>query len=264
MSDYTFIVQARMSSTRLPGKVLSNLAGMTLLDQVVKRLKSFSVDHQIIIASSDSPSDKAIEEHCRKMNYDFFAGDLSDVLSRYYQCAKKYEAKNVIRVTADCPLVNSKLISQAIEIHRSEGLDYITNVRPPTFPDGLDFSIFTFELLEAAFKNAKLLSEREHVVPWMWTQCDADLIRWKNVKAKTDLSELRWTVDYQADLEFIDRVITALNKKYGDNWDSELGYVEMAEFISKQEGLADNGPKPIRDEGLAKSISLDQKNGEDS
>ena len=159
------IVQARMSSTRLPNKVLLPLNGVPVLEHIHKRLCACKKLEEIIIATSIHHSDNILAEWCKKKNIKFFRGDLNDVLDRYYKVALKYKADSILRVTGDCPLIDPNVINELIKYYY-EG-DYDTYSLSGEFPDGLDCQIFSFKAIEIAWKNAKLQSEREHVGPYI-------------------------------------------------------------------------------------------------
>jgi len=208
------IVQARTTSERLPGKVLMNILGKPVLWHVIKRLKWSKLIEKIVVATTSNETDIPIIRLCQKIGVDVFAGSKEDVLDRYYKAAKHYRAKVVVRITADCPLIDPKVVDRVIKYYlENKGkFDYVSNNHPATFPDGLDTEVFSFEALEKAWKNAKKQYEREHVTPYIWDQ--PEKFRIGNVENDEDLSiEERWTLDYEEDFEFIKAVFENLYKK---------------------------------------------------
>ncbi len=162
------LLQARMGSTRLPGKVLKPLAGKKQLQHIIDRLGIFAVN--IIVATSDLPGDDAIQAFCIDNNLKFFRGSESDVLDRFYQAAIKFNAKDndvLVRITADCPLHHAEVVQFALNEFEQHSLDYFSNSFAPHFEDGCDTEIFRFSTLKKAHEAAKLLSQREHVTPYI-------------------------------------------------------------------------------------------------
>jgi len=196
------IIQSRMSSSRLPGKALVEIASRPMLWHVVRRVQQNSkLIDQVIVATTDSVSDDSIAEFCNQEGIVYFRGSQHDVLDRYYQTANWAKAKVVVRITGDCPLIDATVVDQVIQCFLNSDVDYVSNVDPPTYPDGLDTEVFSCRALERAWNEARLPSEREHVTPYMRNQ--PKLFSKKNVVYKEDLSYLRWTVDEQKDLEFM-------------------------------------------------------------
>ena len=163
------IIQARMGSTRLPGKVLKRIDGRPMLSYLLDRvLKSTKID-KVIIATSILAIDDPIEDHCKEYGVDCFRGSENDVLSRYYECAKKYNADVIVRLTADCPLADPNVIDDVIKIFECNNVDYCANTVPvSTFPDGTDVEVFSMNALEKAFNEVKDPHFREHVTFQFW------------------------------------------------------------------------------------------------
>ena len=159
------IIQARVSSSRMPGKVLEKIKEKNLLEIIFLRLKKSKKIKDIRFAIPKNTSEKKLKSFLEKNKIPFFEGSEKDVLDRYYQCAKKYKYDHIIRITGDCPLVDSSIIDEMYTIFKKKNLDFISNHSPPTFPDGLDVSIFTFDALKKAWKSSKSKYDREHVVP---------------------------------------------------------------------------------------------------
>ena len=193
------IVQARMSSKRLPNKVLMDVNGRPLLARVIDRVFKAKTISKVVVATSDSPEDDLIEEYCMVIGVDCFRGALDDVLCRFYKCAILNEAKVIVRITADdpfkCPVLIDAMVSKLI----SGNLDYISNTHKVTFPEGLDAEVFTFESLSLVNRFARLPSEREHVTPYY--KNNHNFFRSEQILSAEDLSEWRLTVDNASDLE---------------------------------------------------------------
>lgn len=243
----TAIIQARFNSQRLPGKVLLPLGGKTILENVVERVSKAKKVNQVIVATSVNSSDDKIADLCESRNLTCFRGDLDDVLSRFYEAAKKFEAKNICRITADCPLIAPELIDQAVEAFEEGKYDYISTGRiESTFPDGLDTEIFTFEALEKAFKEAKLSSEREHVTPYIWK--NPDKFNTHTLNNNEDLSNIRLTVDESEDYELMKKIYEQVK---------DLKWQEVVRFLLKNKEYLKLNEKIKRDEGYFKSLKKD-------
>lgn len=199
------LVQARMSSTRLPGKVLAPLHGRPLVLYMADRIaRSRRLDGLVIVTSTD-PTDDILAETVAAASLPVFRGDLNDVLKRYADAAEAHGADEVIRLTADCPLIDPAIIDAVIDTRRAANADYASNVDPPRYPDGLDVECFTRAALDLAHRSATTSAEREHVTLWM--RSDAAALRRASLRALADLSHLRLTVDYADDLEVVRRII---------------------------------------------------------
>lgn len=232
------IIQARMSSSRLPGKVLLDLNGEPTILRIVDRLKKARTIDEIIVATSlDVLDDPLFELLCDK-KIECFRGDLEDVLSRFIGVLTNSDAEVVIRITADCPLVMSKLVDQMVNEFLESELDYLSNTIVPTFPDGLDVEIFTKEAL-LKLKSLDLSSqEREHVTLGIRNRPEQFSI--KNFVSATDLSNLRWTVDYDEDFVFVREVYAHFEKREAD-----FEYEEVLQLLEK-DGLKPSTISPDR------------------
>jgi glutamate-1-semialdehyde 2,1-aminomutase len=197
------IVQARLGSTRLPNKVLMRVRGVPMLSLLLGRLRGAKRLDGIVVATTHDAADDALVRYLAAQGTQTYRGSATDVLDRYYQAALAYGATVVVRITADCPLVDPALVDRVVETLLHEGADYVSNTAPPTFPDGLDVEAFTFRALEQAWREATTPFEREHVTPFMKT---APSLRRINLTNTTDLSAGRWTVDEAADLVVIQNV----------------------------------------------------------
>jgi len=205
------IIQARMGSSRLPGKVLKPVLGKPLLEYQWERLKSVRGADQIVVATTTSSADDQIVEFCRTRGIDCFRGSEADVLSRYYEAATTYDADIVVRVTSDCPLIDPDVIDAAISRfgeYGDEQCNYLSNTLERTFPRGLDVEVMAYDALEAAHKVARQLPEREHVTPYIYTH--PHIFRLKQLTADSDMSRHRWTVDTEKDFELVKMMLEAL------------------------------------------------------
>ena len=256
MSKTVAIVQARMSSTRLPGKVLYTIAGLSMISLIFKRLCLSKTIDSVILATGEGPANDALAVAAQDAGYLVYRGSEDDVLDRYAEAAHQENAEVIVRVTADCPLVDPAVIDRVVAYREAHDLDYCTNVYPPSWPDGLDVSVFTRKTLEAAHREATLRSEREHVVPWMWKQSPLEgghRLSAANIACETDLSHHRWTVDETADYHFIKALATEL----GPHDIISSGYQEVLEAIERSPTLSAFNTKIPRDAGLAKSREED-------
>jgi spore coat polysaccharide biosynthesis protein SpsF len=214
------IIQARMTSSRLPGKVLIDIAGFPMLYHVIKRVFSAQMVDQIVVATTDDPADDQIEEFCNSINISCFRGHPFDVLDRYYQAASKFQADIIVRITADCPIMDPTLIDTLIQSFLDTGVDFGANRLPPpwkrTYPIGLDIEIARFEALEKAWQDAESQFEREHVMPYLYDQPG----RFKILLAhhEPDYGEKRWTVDTPQDLELINLIFEHFSPRIDFSW----------------------------------------------
>jgi len=214
------IVQARMSSSRLPGKVLKEINGKPMIAHVVERTRRANSVDYVAIATTIDPSDNAIEDWCKESQTACYRGSMFDVLDRFYQAAKLYAADIIVRVTGDCPVIDPQVIDDTVAAFHAHSADFAANRLPPpwgrTFPIGLDTEVVSFCALEQAWTEAKEPHEREHVMPYMY---DVDG-RFKVYQLNTspDYGTLRWTVDTPEDLEFIRSVFAFLPDPENFTW----------------------------------------------
>jgi spore coat polysaccharide biosynthesis protein SpsF len=233
------IIQARMGSTRLPGKVLLDLGGKPMLARVVSRCRQATMVDQVVIATSDDPSDDAIENYCLAQGYPCFRGSLHDVLDRYYQAARQFEASIIVRITADCPLIDPAVIDQVVSalIGREQELkwDFVANRLPPpwkrSYPIGLDVEVCTFSALERAWKEAKEAHQREHVMPYLYEQEGRFQVLVLN--HIPDYGDLRWTVDTPEDLALIRQIYSRFDGGDGFSW------MDVIELFQHEPALAE-------------------------
>lgn len=229
------IIQARMGSERLPGKVLMSLGGETVLSQVVKRVRHCKVDTRIVIATTDRIDDQLIVDEAQRLGVDCYRGSETDVLSRYYHAAEMHHAEIVTRITADCPLLDDVLLSEMLDVFcqkwtTENRIDYMTNTSENGYPRGLDVEIFSFDILKEAFEHANLEYEREHVTPYMYMK-DLD-INIEVVEPLVAITPMRLTLDAKEDFKLISAVYKELGKngRYIDTKD-------VIDFLSKNDAI---------------------------
>jgi len=207
------IIQARISSSRLPGKIfLSGQKNKSMLLTLYNRIKPSRYISNIVIATTEKKSDDLVYNECKRNNINVFRGSQSNVLKRYYDCAKKYKADTIIRLTSDCPLLEYNLIDQLLVEFKKDNYDYLSNVHPATFPDGYDVEIFSFGALKKAYNNAARDFEKEHVTPYIWDNPEKFLIKNYSLK-KNYSSKYRLTLDYLEDYFLIKEVFNHFSNK---------------------------------------------------
>lgn len=244
------ILQARVSSSRLPGKVLKPLLGVPMLLRQVERLQKARKIDRLLVATSVEPSDDAIGSLCEQQGIACFKGSLNDVLDRFYQAARTYTPEHIVRLTADCPLTDPALIDEVLDFYLDGGYDYASNAVESTFPDGLDVEVFRFSCLELAWQSANLPSEREHVTPFIHQQPNRFKIG--HYKNSSDLSHLRWTVDEPKDFELVSMIYEAL---YPAN--PNFSTQDILRLLDERPELAYWNTMHQRNEGYQKSLAAD-------
>jgi len=245
------IVQARTGSTRLPNKVLLPLNGHSVLEEVIERVKKAKLIDSIVVATTMKLSDLKIVQKSIQANVHIYCGSELDVLDRYYQASRIMKADHVVRITADCPLLDASIIDRVISTHINSNSDYSSNVSPPTFPDGLDVEVFTFASLFQAWTNAKLPSEREHVTPYIRNH--AELFKQINIKADNDFSSKRWTLDNSEDYKFLTKLFQSAKKK-----NSLQRFTDILKILEKYPELEKINQNIERNLGYKKSLIEDQ------
>lgn len=243
------IVQARIGSTRLSGKVLAEIVGYPMLWHVVNRVRmAHSVD-QVIVATTTEPVDDVVAQFCAESGIECFRGSENNVLDRFYRAAKSYEADVVVRITADCPLIDPQVVDKVVSTYLKGEADYVTNTLRYTYPDGLDTEVFSCAALEVAWREARLPTEREHVTPYIRR---SGRFRVQNVENEVDLSarNLRWTVDEAADLEFVRTVFERLGQK-----GRPFGLSEILQLVDREPSLLEMNKGLIRNEGYYRSLA---------
>lgn len=242
-----------MGSRRLPKKVLTHIAGKPMLEWVIKRVSEAPEIQDIILATTrDEYDDELVDWATNIVGLECFRGSTMDVLDRYYHCADFYKAELIVRVTADDPLKDPKIISKGIKYFDVvKNLDYCSNTIIPSYPEGLDIEVFTFAALEHAWKMSKLLSEREHVTPFIWKNPKRFNI--KNFSYHRNLSDWRWTVDKQEDVKFMQLILEKYKDKPLVDFEEIISYLEKNPWIRKiNEGT-------VRNEGYLLSLREEHK-----
>ena len=213
------IVQARMGSTRLPNKVMRPICGVPMIELLLRRLSQAQEIDQIVVATSTDPKNQPLAEHVRSLGYACEQGSENDVLERYVHASEKYGADIVVRITGDCPLVDSSIVDACIRGFKSSGADYFSNVNPPTFPDGLDVEVFSANALTQCSLNTDKKHDREHVTPHIR---ESGLFNNAGIQNKEDLSAIRWTVDDPEDLKVVESVFTHFAPDIYFSWQNVL------------------------------------------
>jgi len=219
------IIQARMGSTRLPGKVLKRVNGIPMIQYQVERVEKSKLIDKVIIATSRSQKDDQIVSFCELNNIPFYRGSENDVLSRYYCAAKEYKADTIVRLTADCPLIDPIVIDNTVNLFHESKVDYASNTTPPEtshFPDGSDVEVFSIQALERANNEAIRQADREHVTFYFWKYAEKNGFQTNQLSNTENWSKYRYTVDYSEDFEVVKRIASELNKR---NQFGELGEI---------------------------------------
>lgn len=240
-----------MGSTRLPGKVMKEIAGKPMLYHVINRVKHAKELNDIVIATTNLKEDSQILDLASEMGVRSYAGSQNDVLDRYYQSAIISKAEVIVRITADCPLADPNVIDKVVRYFLINDFDYVGTSIIPTYPDGIDVEVFNFMSLKKAWSEAKLYSEREHVTPYIWK--NPNIFRIENLKNDEDISYMRWSVDEQRDLEFVREIYKRLYVK-----DTLFYMEEVVDLLMKNPELMDINKDIVRNEGYNKSIKEDK------
>lgn len=206
------IIQARMTSTRLPGKVLKEVNGEPLLQHMLNRLKRSEKIDEIVVATTINEADNSIVELCHALGVKTYRGSESDVLSRYYECAKEAEADVIIRMTSDCPVIDPIIVDQIVEFYLANKTDYVSNSIERSYPRGMDTEVFSFKALEKAYVFGIDEVEREHVTPYIYRNTEQFEI--KSYSYREDESEYRLTVDTIDDFKLIVWLISSFEDDY--------------------------------------------------
>jgi spore coat polysaccharide biosynthesis protein SpsF len=225
------ILQARMSSTRLPGKVMKPLAGRPMVERQLERVSRCQALSRIIVATSTDASDDPLAAHLEGLGVDVFRGSLTDVLGRYMGAARAFGVTGqVVRLTADCPLADPGVIDDCVRLHARLGVDYVSNGRQPTYPHGLDVEAFNLSALEAADREADDPYEREHVTPFIYRRPERFALA--ALTQDVDESRLRWTVDTPEDFAFVERVYAALYARRPNFTSDDIRALPFAHYAS--------------------------------
>jgi spore coat polysaccharide biosynthesis protein SpsF len=247
------VTQARTGSSRLPGKVLKKIQGVTLLELHLSRILQSKKIDKLIVATTVNKEDDAIAELAAANNIAASRGSVNDVLDRFYQSLKGEKADYVVRLTADCPLIDPALIDKIIAFTIENDLDYCSNTLNPGYPDGQDVEVFKFSALEKAWHEAKLDSEREHVTPFIWKNSSfkgGDIFTSANFSENYSFGHLRMTVDEQRDFDLIQNLIGELGR--------DGSWLDYANYIESHQKIRNINASIGRNEGYDKSIEKDK------
>lgn len=248
MNNVVAIIQSRLSSTRLPGKVLLQIQNIPVIEHIFNRLKKSKKIKHFVLATSSNPDDNDLEIWARKKGIAIYRGSLDDVLDRYYQTAKLFNADTIVRITGDCPLVDPFIVDLTIDNFFSDQYDLFSV--GPKFPDGLDCQVIKFQALEKAWKEARLLSEREHVCPYI--EKNPKLFKLGSFNIFPDHENFRLTLDEEEDFKLISHIY----KKFFKG-NSYFPSESVIEYLNSNPQIASINSKIIRNEGYLKSIKFD-------
>jgi len=226
----TAIIQARIGSSRLPGKVLAEIDGDPMLWHVVRRTRAAETLDEVVVATTTEPADDGIVAVCRERGVAYFRGSEEDVLDRYYQAARLHHAQAIVRITSDCPLIDPEIIDKTVRAFLDEQPDYASNARARSYPRGLDTEVMTFRALELAWRNAREPYQRSHVTPYFYE--NPGQFKTLSVTSDKDYSAHRWTVDTAEDLEFV-RAVYARFESEAFPWRDVLRLLEREPELSE-------------------------------
>lgn len=225
------IIQARLGSTRLPGKALKDINGRTMLARVVRRAGRSSMIDKLVVATTEKKADDAIVSQCESLGVSTFRGSEEDVLDRYYQAARAFSADCVVRITSDCPLIDPEIIDRVLQAFLDDGLDYASNTLECTYPRGLDVEVFTFDALEKARREASEDFQHVHVTPYIYQH--PEQFRILSVSGEENWSRYRWTVDTREDLALIRTVYAKIDR------DDLFSWRDVLELFRKEPNLVE-------------------------
>lgn len=255
VSGVVAIIQARMGSTRLPGKVMLDICGKPTIWHVVQRVKRSKKICRVVVATTTEPRDDPLAMYCQDVDIPVFRGSTDDVLDRYYRAARENKAETVVRITADDLLIDPEIIDQVIDyyLRHRDAYDYVSNGVIPSYPEGIGVEVFSLAALRIAWKKAHKRSEREHVTPYLYTH--PGLFRVGYITNPEDLSSYRWTLDYPSDLEFMRRVYAQL---YRGDMDG-MHMRDVIALLKKEPELLELTQGIPRNEGYLKSLKKDNE-----
>jgi len=247
------LIQARMSSSRLPGKVLADLGGRPMIGYMLERVRRARAIDRIAVVTSTDPTDDPLAEAVRRLGTEVYRGSLDDVLARFGGAAQALDGEVIVRLTGDCPLIDPAVLDAVVALRATTGADYASNVAPPTYPDGLDVECFTRAALTRALAEAHEPAMREHVTVWM--RDPASGLTQANHAAIFDASHLRLTVDYPDDLEVV-RAIVRREAEAASPYD----FFDLMRLLDGRRDLRASH-RHERNEGLAGSLAADAATG---
>ena len=222
------IIQARTGSTRLPGKVLADIGGRSMLARVVRRASRAQRIDAVVVATTNQDSDQALVDAGQRLGVEVFRGSEDDVLDRTYRAAKACGAQAVVRITSDCPLIDPAVVDGVVGAFEAERPDYASNTQDRTFPRGLDTEVMTFEALERAWNEARKPYQRAHVTAYLYQH--PETFRVLQVTGEEDFSAHRWTVDTEADLQ----LVRAIYRRFDDD---TFGWRQVLEVLAREPEL---------------------------
>lgn len=249
------IIQARTGSSRLPGKIFLEFCGKPDLLHVFNRVKESKKINQVIIATTDKSGDDKVFDFCERERISCFRGSESDVLDRFYRCGAELglsTSDTIVRITADCPLIDPFIIDDVIRYFEENNFDYVSNTIEPTYPDGVDVEVFSFFALKKSWEEADLTSEREHVTPYIRNH--EEIFKIGSYKNDIDLSYYRWTLDEAEDYQLINEIYKNLYSS-----DKIFTTQEVISFLDKNPQLKEINSKYARNEGYLLSLEKDKK-----
>jgi len=247
------ITQARMGSTRLPGKILMQIQNQTLLELHVRRIQKSQKINELLVATTVDAEDEKTLGIAGKLGVPAYRGSVQDVLDRFYQALQGKSADYVVRLTSDCPLIDGQLIDKVIQFVIDRNLDYGSNTLNPTYPDGQDIEVFKYQAIEKAWKEANLLSEREHVTPYIWKNSSykgGHLFASDNFEEGYSFGHLRMTVDEQKDFDVINALISGLG--------ADGSWLDYARYLEQHKDVKSLNEAIGRNEGYSKTLKKDK------
>ena len=246
------IIQARMGSTRLPGKAMLDVENdKTVLYFVIKQLQNCKLIDKIIVATTTLEADTQIVNFSKDLGIDCFRGSSNNVLDRYYQCAKEHSVLTIVRIPSDKPLIDPEIVDNIVSVFRNNSYDYITNfLSNPTFPSGTEVEVFSINALKKAWEKAKLPSEKEHVTPYFVNHEDEFKIT--HIENSEDLSDLRWAVDRIEDLKLVRKIVSKIKKR-------PIIMKDIIDLFAREPDLVEINKNVNGKEGELKSLKEDQE-----
>jgi spore coat polysaccharide biosynthesis protein SpsF len=248
-------IQVRMGSTRLPQKALKEILGKPMLWHLINRVKEAKLVDKVVIATTTNEEDKLLIHFAKENGIDYYAGSENEIVDRLYMAAKKFGAEAIVRITGDCPLIDPQIIDKEVEYYlkNKDRIDYISNVHPPTYPDGLDTEVYPLKTLEMMWKEIK-----DHFLKeWIYTYIieNPDKFKIANIENEEDISWMRWTVDYNEDLDFVREVYKSLYKP-----DKVFYMRDILGLLRNKPELMEINKKFIRNEAYIKALEEREKN----
>lgn len=218
------IVQARMGSKRLPGKVLKTINGIPMIELLLARLSKSKHLDDIILAIPENLENNILEAKIKSLGYFCFRGSENNVLNRFYEAAKSVKADVITRITGDCPLIDPELVDRCIDGFKNSKVDYFSNTYPRSYPDGLDVSVMTFKSIEQANKKSQSSYDKEHISNYIINS--REFLK-SSLQNKENLSHLRWTVDNKCDLKFVESVFNYFSPNIYFKWNEILNFQKL-------------------------------------